>query len=93
MGTEQEDLETGHEALPYLVGWMKIKRITIRRLSSLSGVSPNTINALRKQRQQAKYDTIERLAKGIGITDDDLVNVNPYAKKEPGPETGAAQPS
>lgn len=93
MNTGQEQVETGHETLPYLVGWMKSKRITIRRLSALSGVSPNTITTLRKQRHQAKYDTIERLAKGIGITPDELVKINPYAQTAPEPETGAAQPS
>ena len=96
MGREPEELETGTELLPFLVGWMKKKRVTVRGLSAKTKVSPNTINALRKQRQKAKYDTIERLAAGLNMTADDLVNVNPYPKKEAdgedrGPETGAAQ--
>lgn len=82
MDTGQEALETGTEALPFLAGWMKKKRATIRSLAAKTKVSPNTINALRKQRQKAKYETIDRLAAGLGIAADDLVNVNPYPRQE-----------
>lgn len=90
---------TGRVALPYLVTWRTKQFKTQRMLAANSGVSASAINALERGKQQANYATVGKLARGLGITPEQLVNVNPEADEQKntqtedeaneGPQTGA----
>ena len=70
---------TGRVSLPYLRRWRRKRFKTLRTLEVDSGVSRNTIINLELGRRQANYDTLGKLARGLGITPEQLVNVDPDA--------------
>ena len=89
---------TGRVALPYLAAWRAKLFKTQRALSAESGVSVNTINSLEHGYTRANYSTLGKLARGLGITPEQLVRTNPFPSEEEttegeqdrGPQTGAA---
>jgi DNA-binding Xre family transcriptional regulator len=67
--------------LPNLRAWRLRKLLSMRDLSERSGVSTNTINALENQQGRARFATLGKLAKGLGITPEQLA----YHAPEPLP--------
>lgn len=67
----------GKVALPYLADWRKHRQLTMRALYKASGVSPDTIFNLEHGHRLATYTTVGKLAKGLKITPQVLVQSRP----------------
>jgi transcriptional regulator with XRE-family HTH domain len=65
--------------LPQLRAWRLYKLMSMRALSEASGVSPNTINNVETQQGYARFETVGKLARGLGITPEALVYEQPPA--------------
>ncbi len=63
-------------AVPHLRAWRLRKLMSMRMLSESARISTNTINALEKG-GYARFDTISKLAKALGISSEDLVFKEP----------------
>lgn len=79
---------TGRVALPYLAAWRTKQFKTQRMLASSSGVSASSINALERGYTQANFATVGKLARGLGISMDQLVHVNPEAGEQKNRDEG-----
>lgn len=78
----QSDPELGARyKLPYLRAWRRKKFMSMRDLKEASGVSTNTLTLLENQRSEANPGTVGKLARGLGITPDELVYTNPLAER------------
>lgn len=80
MSQSDQDLGARYK-LPYLRAWRRKKFMSMRDLKVASGVSTNTITLLENERSEANPSTVGKLAKGLGITPDELVYTNPLAER------------
>jgi transcriptional regulator with XRE-family HTH domain len=72
--------------LPQLRAWRLYKLMSMRALSEASGVSTNTINNVETQQGYARFETVGKLAKGLGISPETLVYQQPPAMPGSGEE-------
>ena len=66
--------------LVHLRAWRERKHLTQEKLSQLAGMGKSTVTRLETGKNEANGITVEKLADGLGITRDQLLN------KEPGGE-------
>lgn len=77
MGKEKRERAPQGVMLPYLRDWRLYKLMSMRSLSDASGVSTNTINAIENQQSYARFHTLGKLARGLGLTPEELTYQQP----------------
>lgn len=75
---EQE--ETTRLTLPYLRAWRMQQVISQRELAKRAEITPGTVIRLERG-EKANYLTIHKLAKGLGISVQQLLHENPEEHK------------
>lgn len=61
----------------YLKEWREYRHLTVERLAALAGVSPGLISQIENRISAGSPDTLERLAKALGISVGELLDVKP----------------
>lgn len=77
----EEEASPGRVTLAYLRQWRQKKFKSQGRLATDSGVSKDSISELERGIRKANFETVGRLAKGLGITPEELVHVNPATSR------------
>lgn len=63
--------------LPYLRVWRLWRGLSIRELAKLAGVSVTTISRLENGVSHPNFLTLQRLAKGLDLTREQLLHTTP----------------